>query len=173
MLESTCIGWVVFLFDRSHHQEFYICGRGSQPKPLFFTITGEGGQPMSPRITTPRRQPSTPLSYLEGDASCGQRDFQVSMALGEMAGYWWDVCPAVNVGRANMSKWWPFFFNRTSFGSLGFSRVASSLDCFTVRVRLFTNNSKHNPEFNCVLCRQSGPKILEWMAGNNCFYGGN
>ena len=36
--------------DSSHHQDYYIFSRESQPKPLFATVTGRGDNPSYTRI---------------------------------------------------------------------------------------------------------------------------
>lgn len=131
LLQSTCIGWVVPLFDSSHHQEFYICHRGSQPKPFLATILlGKGDNLWDHGLQHQGDNLPHHWATLKGMHHVGTRDFQVSMAWGrwmEMAGYWWDVCPAVNVGRARCTTQHTqvvtLFFNRTSFSSLGFSRI--------------------------------------------------
>ena len=39
------ISWAVPLPSNSDHQDCFMFSRGSQPKPSFATVTGEGGQP--------------------------------------------------------------------------------------------------------------------------------
>ena len=40
---KLAICWVVPLPSNSHHQDYYIFSRGSQPKPSFATVTGRRG----------------------------------------------------------------------------------------------------------------------------------
>ena len=44
-LKTFSIDWVVLSPSKSHHQEYYIFSRESQPKPSFLTVTGRGDNP--------------------------------------------------------------------------------------------------------------------------------
>ena len=60
--------------DASHHQDYYIFSRGSQPKPSFATVTGRGGNQNYTRILLnfvdvhPQNLTAPPLKkWLEND----------------------------------------------------------------------------------------------------------